>query len=905
MDTTKIKEDLKRLGTSVPAAIPYVGSAYSQYLSQLSSKKQRELYEVLLEVMRASNEQLNALKKDLQNIGISNKEQIGRMVKLLAKNIKEEKKRILAQCFVQANDELEFEINKNFLHGFNGPDTDYLQLLSDDLRKLFFKSFNKCKYTSKYNRICITGREGVGKTFNSLLIGKKLEQEGYSVYYCEDVRDANLSKGLISEIMGSFDNRFVFIIDNCQADEIKTSGIVKRTTKARGYAGKPIFIFLSRPLNRDDMKDIFGDETEFLNFRKKYVNFDHLVELFFKMINRSEMLDSFLSSLKQYDFSRALFKHKDMAFWNEFFRSMRDGFEMRKIRLKEEDFYWHAYKFLIKHEQYLMESKSVLAKLLPYFMNGISILRDYARGYLQISDAQIQKLVEQKVISLKWQDWVNENWQNSKAIFIASKIHPTKVRIIAILFEKFENIEIDTVSVITDYAKAYHKNLYYIITPFFGLESLEKLCNNSEFVLIVKKYFKERHLGKRLDRTIKIFSRLDFQLKNKLFNDEVMNILSKKCNDKKFYLNSEEFLFRAVYKVSPLKAYELYMKLDIDAFIEAFNNIPESEGGIHTFRKFMEVFKNLQSFYLFTIDRRFKQELEKNSISDSLKKAFSGKSYTLSSEATVKRLRKNRWKITDGQISYQIRGKKSLNVYLSFSDDKNREALVINTTKKILDGCDKWFIKRFEGSAYLTQLHWLLKELDAMKLPHNTKISLADYFLDKIPPEKIVEWIKNKNTRINELRYIFKAARHKFLKINGITINLYQNYFKDSFNYTDVKKIFDNKRSKLYDIAITSKFGHEILAKCFYQYSREDNFLKKILDENSLYRINESIDLTEANPGLTDMEKNFIISRIIKSCNFGEELLNATIRNARRLGRRVDIVYERKRFLSFKKKYVE
>lgn len=318
MDINKVKEVLTRVARSLPAGIPYGGSIYSQYLSQLSSKEQVEFYKVLVEITRTTEDELNVLREDLRNIGISNKEQVEQVTGLLKEIIENEKRKTLKTCFVQVNDALEAEINKNFLRQFNGPNTDYLQLLSDDFRRLFFKFFNKSNRTNEYNRFCIVGREGVGKTFNALLIGKRLIQEGYNVYYCEDVRDANLSKGLISEIMHSFDEHFVFIIDNCQADEMKTSEIVKRTTKAGGYMRKPRFVFLTRPLDRDDMEDIFGEETKILEFKKRYVNFDYLVELFFKMINQSEMLDNFLSSLEQYDLSKTLFKYRNMAFWNDF-----------------------------------------------------------------------------------------------------------------------------------------------------------------------------------------------------------------------------------------------------------------------------------------------------------------------------------------------------------------------------------------------------------------------------------------------------------------------------------------------------------------------------------------------------------------------------------------------------------
>ncbi len=156
------------------------------------------------------------------------------------------------------------------------------------------------------------------------------------------------------------------------------------------------------------------------------------------------------------------------------------------------------------------------------------------------------------------------------------------------------------------------------------------------------------------------------------------------------------------------------------------------------------------------------------------------------------------------------------------------------------------------------------------------------------------------NTRINELRYVFKIARFTFLEIDGTARNLYHDYFKNSLDYDDVKRMF--KRSKLYDIAITSKFSYEILANYFYQYSCENDFMEEG-SKNNLYLINESIELTETNSGLTDIQKHFIISRIIDGCNFGGELLNISIKEAKKRGKIIDIDYEKQRFFDFRNKY--
>lgn len=824
----KIRGILKKIPPGISFGVGIVsvdpGTVSQRYLSQLGSKDQDELLE---ELKKLSEEQFKRLGEELENEKILSKEQFTQVVKLLEENIQSHKSKILKSCFRQVDDVFEHQISKNFLYEFDGPNTNYLQLLSDDLKNLFFKRFNECNRTNEYNSICITGGEGVGKTFNSLLIGKKLKQQGYSVYYCDDVRDASLSEGVISEIMDSFDEHYVFIVDNCHADEIKTGKIVERITRAGGYAGKPRFIFLTRPIDVDDIEDIFGKKTPILEFKKRYVNFEYLIGLSFEKNKLSEeKLKEFLSSLKHYDLSMALFKYRNMAFWNEFFRSIEDGYE---VKTEERKFYERASRFLRKHEPYLIQNKDTLAKLLPFFMNGISIHRDYIRDYLKIPDEQIQKLEKEKAISFMELNWDNKNWQNDTALFIVSRIHPTKAKIIATILKKYEGVEIDVDSAVTDYAEAYYKNLYYIITPFYESEVLGGLCDNDKFVSIVKRYMKERHLGKQLDRTIRTFSKLKPQEKDNLIDSEIINAFAQKLNDKGPYIVSKLYLFRAIYKFSPSQTYELYKRFDKKTLIDDFNSNPE-EKGITSFAKFMEIFKNIYYF------------------------------------------------ASPGEKSY-----------------------IVDDIKEILGMCSKEFIERFDkGYHHFSQLHWFLKRLDPIRLAPNTKVSLSNYFLKQIPPAKIVEWIKCKHTRINELRYVFKIARFTFLEIDGITRNLYHDYFKNSLAYDDVKRMF--KESKLYDISITSKFSHEILANYFYQYSCEDDFMKKV-SKSSLYLINESIELTETNSGLTDIQKHFIISRIIDGCNFGDELLKATIMEAKKRGKTIDIDHEKQRFFDFKNKY--
>ena len=82
MDIGKIKYILKKIGVSFPAAAPYVGSIYTQYLSQLSSEEQRRL---LTEIRELTEAEYEALSKELQ----ATKTQIVHTVNSLAKGLEQ------------------------------------------------------------------------------------------------------------------------------------------------------------------------------------------------------------------------------------------------------------------------------------------------------------------------------------------------------------------------------------------------------------------------------------------------------------------------------------------------------------------------------------------------------------------------------------------------------------------------------------------------------------------------------------------------------------------------------------------------------------------------------------------------------------------------------------------------
>lgn len=720
---------------------------------------------------------------------------------------------LVASCFRKAEDEFETLVSKNFLFEFNGPTSNYLELLSNDFRSLFFKFFNELNRNNLCNRICVVGREGVGKSFNTLLIGLLLQQQGYIVYYAEDTQHPSLPEALYT-IMRSFSDRSVFIIDNCQKDDIATETILKAVTTAKVYTGKPRFIFLTHPFDSDDMNNIYGKTTLVVTFRDAFVNLEKLTALFFDKINMPQALPDFLSTLKKHDLSQTLFQYRNMAFWNELFNAME---ESPKIELDHRQFYQRTSRFLRKREPYLFKHINVLVKLLPFFVSDLGINRDYALHTLQLSTEHVNELVNNEIISVKEQHWDTKTWENDTAMFIVSKFHPTKAKIITSIFEKYEHAQIDKFKAITSYAASYYENLYYILSPLrFDSEALKQLIGNEDFVSSIKRYFRERHLGKQLDRVIRTLSQLGSESKDKLIDGEILDSFAEKLNDKKPFIVSKLYLFMAMYKFSPQKSFELYKRFDKTVLAQGFINIPD-EKGVYSFAKFMEVFKNI--YY--------------------------------------------------------------------FIEDKEEKNLIINEMKQILDCCSDAFVKRFDQWTYFSQFHWFLKRLDGMKL--------GVYFLSKIPPETILHWIKTKNVNTVELRFVFKGARYTQIVSDFGKENLYH-YLKRSLNYTDAERIFNNKRSKLYDIVITSKFGHEILASYLYQYSKEGAFTVKISTTNDLFIINEAMDLVAGNAGLDDNQKQFIIQRIVANTRFGEALFKATIRAAIKLHKQLDIDQEKERF---------
>ncbi len=717
-----------------------------------------------------------------------------------------------------ADEKFNAVIKGNFLYNFNSEQTDYLELLSSDFKNLFFSFFNRNE------QICILGKRGIGKTFNSLLISKKLKEEGYKAFHVSlrEISNDNIKEILKSQIIN---NKFVFILDDCQDNVEKANSIFLIVNRIKNAIARPklVFLFRTERSNRyitDEIKELFSDAVPFLVFKEKYINFEHLLRLFFSKINKSEMSDTFLSELRENDISNSLFRYRNMELWNIFFKSVEFSGE---FSLKEDDFFESTFNYFSKTEPYLITSQDILIKLLPFAKNEICILTDYLDDIIQKDptlQSQFDNLVKENVFSYQALTWANKSAQ-----FVITTMHSTKAEVIELLLNKYSGLTEPEEVRVLEYLTKYPYHLYYIITPihFTSPEILKKLLANDSFVYQVKKYFLLNYLGKRLDRVLKTFSSYKGHSIERLIDDEVLDSFADKVHNKEFnyFLVNKFYLFHSLYTFSPQKAYELFKKIDIRILADDFNNDPK---GRYSFVKFMEVFKNIY--------------------------------------------------------------------YYADEDEKNE---IQNTIKELLNICSPKLIEKLDKDDYFTQFHWFLKRLDGMKL--------AAYFLEhNISPFKILEWIKNKDVRINELRFVFKNAR--FITLNGgeNQESLYE-FFRKNLEHQDIIRIFENPRSRLYDMAITSKFGHEILAEYFYKYSFDSSFTEKVSVENNLYRINESIELIETNSSLPKNQISSIVRRIVETVKINEKLISNTIKDGRKLKKSINIETEKQRFLKYKMEY--
>ncbi|MCD5402043.1 hypothetical protein LR013_05625 [candidate division NPL-UPA2 bacterium] len=822
-----LKTHLKILGEAVPAGIPWGGPIYAQYLSlylsQKSSEELREIFNALKELRDLSDEQLDAIKEEfkeeLQKIDIATKQRIAQTANWIKEALdKEQQNKRLNSAFLIAEDKFNLLIKSNFLEGFDGTNNpDYLQLLPADFMYLLFSFFNIADV------ICIHGKRGVGKTFNSLLFAKKIQQEGFKVYY-NSVKRTALSEEIFSELRGLIDKNFVFIIDDCQEDVEKTEAILERISGIKSGRPKVFFLIRNDGAKRgliSSMMETFKDlGVRILNLKEKYIDLNFLAGLFFHKINMDERLQEFLSAVKRKDLSKALFESKNMEFWNMFFKQLERGLKKgQKIRMDEATFYNSAYEYFLEREPHLIECKDVLSKLVPLFKNDLAVPRDYVQDVIEAHPHQYQRLLNLGIITLHRRDW-----GNGHEIFIESNLHSTKAEVLEKILIEYEHILVNKQAELINFITRYPDNLYDIIMPFYfhRPQTLNELCRNDSVVSELQRYLRAEKLGKRLDRIIKTLSVVEDQIKEDLINDEILDSLGEKLNTKGRYLVSRVYLFRAMKKFSRIKNVQLYKRFNHRLVIEDFGEDPR---GIYSFAKLLEPLKD---------------------------------------------------------------------IVLDCGDDPYKEEIIAGI-KEILDGCREKFIEKFAKHHYFTQLHLILKRLN--------RIRLGVYFLAGIPPAKILEWIRTKDTNIVELRYLLLTAKYMSTEIEGVTMPLY-NYFQNALSYTDIERIFNNRRSHLNDIAIVTMYHPRLLASHFYQYSLGEPFVTKIKEEKSLYRVNQTINALEKLHGLSEEQRSYVIARIIQNLRPEEEMLRETRIMSRRMRKDTDIIEQQKQqFLEYKKKF--
>ncbi len=691
----------------------------------------------------------------------------------------------LPSCFQPAADAFAALIPRNFLFEFAGPDTDYLQLLSTDLRRLFFRMFNKHLRSGIINRMIISGSEGSGKTFNTLLLSLQLSREGYEVFYCHDIRVSSLTPDHLRTVTTREHKSAILIIDNSQNDVVKAENLAAAISQVGPYTARRLFLFLTHPLDTDTFLDTFGANTPVLVMRDKLIDFDNLVRLFFQKRGMPESAAAFLEGKSVVRLPSFLFKYRNMAFWNEVLRSLLEG---PSQSLTEEQILMRAHSFFRRKEQHLLASREPLACLLPFFSRGIAVRREYACEIIgERAEEVLRQLEERGFIQVVEQDWETNQYEDTSALVVASRLHPTKAKLLIHVFSKYYGYSMDPTQAIADYAERFLHNLYYhLASSYYDPDDLRLLFSNPKICATTRRYFLERHLGKKLDRVIQRLALLAEETRDTLFDKPVMEAFAGQFNGERAYLVSKTNLFRAVYRVSPKKAYDLFCLLSPEGVTRSFLPDDYRRSGARSLAKLMEVFKNV--YY-----------------------------------------------------------------YAPTPDAKEQVQLYV---KRVIDECREEFVRRIETrDPFFTQIHWMLKRLHGLKL--------APYFLEAIAPERLIELIRTKDTNIVELsKSVLLDARYASWTEPGGSQRRYYDIMRDKLTYEDLKRVFDNKRSDLYDLVINA--SHDFVAKALVRYADEPNFTRKAAAESLLLR-DRSVRLIRSNFHLTEEEREKVATAIVQT----------------------------------------
>lgn len=788
MKSEILRKLLKKLPPGVSVNLPGISvdpGTLAHHLSKQGSQEELvDLGQQLAELAHDATEGFRQMTADLAAAGVKSEEQYRDLIAALRTALSLPQPPGLPSCFLPAADAFSALIAKNFLFEFRGPNSDYVELLSNDLRRLFFRLFNEHLRFGKTNRLVVSGHEGSGKTFNLLLLSLQLIREGYAVYYCQDIRSSALTPEVIRSIAIRDDDTTLLIIDNCQHDMLKAEQLNSAiSTKAGDDESKPLFIFLTRPLDDDTRIDTFGDNAPTLTMQERLVDFEGLVRLQFEQMGRPDRAAEFLERVATTRIKGLAFNYRNMAFWNEVLRSLVGG---SSESLSEDDILKRAHAFLQRKESHLLDSREAISRLLPLFCLGVAVQSDYAAELLgQGAQQALSTLASEGLVSIIAQDWESEDLASTSTLVVTPRIHPTKARLLALIYRKYYGSSVDPVEALAAYAERFPHCLYHILGRYSGPEESQLLFSNVRIQAITRQYFRERHLGKKLDRVIRRLGDLDDSVLDVLLDKDVLQTFASQVNGDHAYIVSKMYLFRSLQRVSPKIAYQFFGLVTPEAVSKTFL-ADETEGGTTSFAKWMEVFKNI--YY-----------------------------YAPTPEA--------------------------------------KEA-VREFVRKVIDECRPEFMRRFEArDRFFSQFHWLLKRLQGLKL--------ANYWLEGVEPEKLVALIRAKDTNIVELcRYVLFVARYtSWIEEDG-NRRRYIDVLRDALSYEDLKRIFDNRRSDLYDLAMNAT--HDFVAQALVRYADDPMFKQKAAQESAYLR-SESIGLISNNCYLNADEKAKLVDTIKKA----------------------------------------
>lgn len=740
-------------------------------------------------------------------------------------------------------------IPSNFLFSPAEPfnPNNYLQVLNQDFRNLLFKNFKKA------HLISIHGNEGVGKTFNTLLAGLRMEQEGFVVKYSPLIY---LPQDITPWIKQAT-NRDVLILDDCLCDIDKAYAIAEELRAIKTNI-KPKVIFIFTTPTRDDENEVNALKADkSVGFQSKHIDLEKLTRLFYKNLQYKltklpSLFDEteFLGWVKRVDSN---LRYRNMRIWNVIFNCIKvkaqRGEGLSSFTTLHEfvgEFHNDLYMYFNRAKNGVFDE--TIKKMLPFFAAEIPLLSSYATLSLGIKEEALTLLKNKKLIDricIKW----DRDWIDSTEETILPNLHRSDVKLVQMITGVKDDDKFPEGDLITDYAGLHYQNLYKIIRPLASLhfELLTHLCKKTEFQSIIKKFFLGRHLGKNLDRTIRILSRLDPETKAKLIDDEVIEILMEKCNrvpnenlpGKKSGINSKVSFLKSIAKFEPFLARKCVMKLNIDTIIVAFNRTPITMG-LDLLTKLWEILKNVYTGYLFMLPLKFTNELRPGIISENLRSGFRENSYQLSEDAEIQKEDKKIWSIIDRGNEFLVKESYSMLIISRKVPDDVRD-LIRHMVNKTTEYCSDSFLKHLEIYDTLAPLNWALKRLQLIELDDHIPASIP--FLKRILVKKgaggIIAWLRDKKKiRLCHFNYLLTTGQHINLE-SGQTL---YDYIK--LHQNDIENLIAARETTLREIAEMLKKFPDVLIDPLLKYVCSNNFILKFnrLNKRNPREVEEAIN---------------------------------------------------------------